>query len=240
MAMSAMTRWVVLLGLVGLVTAGCGGSTTPTVDEVTPTTSTAPEAAGGGAAASCAAAVRYDGNLYLGQGQLRRDPATTGRLVDGSVPPCNDTGGASEEAEPAQLAELEDVPVETAVLFNGGVYVREGADLPASTEPWFTAPDCTSDGEFDLVGDWLGVESHHQPRYDGDIRPPYRVEVHVTEGPADYLGATIQVHADSDTDPTLGPDDVKESLWEGGQVMALTRCADGRFEAVSLRVPPAE
>jgi hypothetical protein len=237
--MNASTRWVVLLGFAGLVAAGCGGSTSPAVDEITPSTSTAPDVAGGGVAASCAAAVQYDGSLYLGQGQLQRDPATTGRLLDGSVPACNDTGGASEEAEPAQLAELEDVPAETAVLFNGGVYVREGAEIPASAAPWFTAPECTSDGEFDLVGDWLGVQSPQEPRFDGDIRPPYRIEVHVTDGPDAYLGATIQVHADSDTDPTLGPDDVKESLWEGGQVMALTRCAGGRFEAVSLRVPPA-
>ena len=65
-----------------------------------------------------------------------------------------------------------------------------------------------------------------------------RLEVHVTEGPREYVGATIRVHAHADTDPGLGPGDVKTSLWKGGQVIAQVSCLDGRFRAHSLRSLP--
>ena len=38
---------------------------------------------GGTGSASCPAVIEYDGHAYLGGGDLKRDPATTGRLVDG-------------------------------------------------------------------------------------------------------------------------------------------------------------
>jgi len=132
---------------------------------------------------------------------------------------------------------LADVPAETAVLWNGSVYLRDGRELPAPARLWFRAPRCTTDGQFDLIGDWLGVIGPKPPRSDGDLRPPYRLEVHVTSGPDAYAGTTIQVHADAATDPRLGPNDVKTSLWNGGQVAARVDCVDGRFHAVSLRVP---
>ena len=63
--------------------------------------------------------------------------------------------------------------------------------------------------------------------------------MHVTDGPEAYVGTTIRLHADAATEPALGPRDVKESLWQGGQVAARVRCVDGRFRAVSLAVPPS-
>ncbi|HYQ31682.1 MAG TPA: hypothetical protein VEQ83_00595 [Lapillicoccus sp.] len=193
----------------------------------------------GGGEASCAAVIEYRGHAYWGSGPLKRDPATTGRLVAGVIPACDDSGGQQPEdpAEPVEVAELADVPLDTAFTWNGAVFVRAGRELPAATRPWFHAPLCRRDAEFDLTADWVGVTRQEQPRFDGDLRPPYRLEVHVTQGPEEYVGATVLVHADAATKPGLGPRDVKSSLWEGGRVTARVECVDGRFHALALRVP---
>jgi len=194
---------------------------------------------GGTASASCVAVIVYDGHSYWGQGGLKRDPPTTGRLIGAVLPGCDDTGGQLP-AEPdarVQIAELADVPISTAFLWQGTVFVRRGHGLPAVSRPWFRAPRCTTDGRFGLTGDWLGVTGPHKPRFDGDIRPPYRLEVHVVDGPKEYVGATVHVRADAGTDPVLGPRDVASSLQHGRQVVARVDCVDGQFHAVSLRVP---
>ena len=195
---------------------------------------------GGTGSSACAAVAVYQGHTYLGHGGVKRDPATTGRLVQGVLPSCDDSGG-QDPAEPdqsVQVAELVDVPLETAFEWNGGVYIRKGRELPAAAEDWFRGPRCASVGVFVLTADWLGVNGPKKPRFDGDLRPPYRLEVHVTEGPREYVGATIRVHAHADTDPGLGPGDVKTSPWKGGQVIAQVSCLDGRFRAHSLRSLP--
>jgi hypothetical protein len=194
---------------------------------------------GGGGAASCAAVIEYRGHTYWGSGPLKRDPATTGRLVAGAIPACDDSGGQQPEEpeEQVEVAELADVPLDTAFTWNGGIFVRDGRDLPAATRLWFHAPLCRRDAEFDLTADWLGVTGAEQPRFDGDLRPPYRLEVHVTQGPEEYVGTTVLVHADAATQPGLGPRDVKSSLWQGGQVTARVECVDGRFHAIALDVP---
>ena len=197
-------------------------------------------AAGGTGEASCAARIEYAGHTYTGRGGLKRDPAATGRLVTGVVPGCDDTGGqdpASGREEAVQVAELRDVPLDTALLWNDSVYVRDGRALPALTRAWVRAPRCTSRGGLDLTGDWLGVSGPRKPRFDGDVRPPYVLDVHVTDGPATYVGATIRIHVDATTDPALGPRDVRTSLCRGGQVTARITCVDGRFRAVALAVP---
>jgi hypothetical protein len=132
------------------------------------------------------------------------------------------------------VEELADVAPATAVLFRGSVYVRDGRDLPGTTRGWFRAPGCGSTGTFELTGDWLGVTGSRRPRFDGDLRPPYRLEVHVTSGPTRYVGATIMLRATRSTVPALTPSDVRTSLWRGGQVRASVRCTDRRFEALAL------
>lgn len=197
---------------------------------------------GGGGEASCAAVIEYAGHTYWGRGGLTRDPATTGRVVPAVMPVCDDSGGQDPPTAPEQpvrVAELDGVPLSTAFLWSGTIYARHGRELPASTDVWFRKQRCTSDGEFDLTADWLGVTGPRKVRFDGDLRPPYRLEVHVTDGPVTYVGTTIRLHADAATQPALRPRDVKESLWQGGQVAARVRCEGGRFRALSLVVPPS-
>lgn len=191
---------------------------------------------GDAGSASCAAVLVYDGRTYLGTARVMRDPEVTGRSMPAVLPGCDDSGGQSqaEKDESVRVYELADVASSTAVLFHGSIYIRNGRDLPKETQRWFRAPRCGTARTFEVTGDWLDVTGPKKPRFDGDIRPPYRLEVHVTSGPTRYVGATIIVRATEATDPALTPADVKASLWKGGQVSASVQCAGRRFEALAL------
>ncbi len=194
----------------------------------------------GNGAASCAAEIEYDGRTYLGHGELKREPATTGRVERGTRPGCDDGGGASGE-ERVQVAELADVPMARAVLVNGSFYVARDEPFPEQARPWFRAPRCDSEAPFELTGDWVSVQGPRRARFDGDLRTPYRAGVRVTDGPDSYLRTMIEVHATDETDPLLGPRDVKTALWRaGGQLIAEIECDGGRFRATSLRSTPGE
>ena len=195
---------------------------------------------GSSGAASCAAVLDYDGARYLGHGDLAREPATSGRTLDAVVPACDDSGGQDPDPvgdEQVRVAELEDVPIDTALLYDGAVYVREDSELPAEVRAWFVAPGCRTPGEFELAGDWTGVTTEHDPRFDGDLRPPYRLEVRVGDGPEEYVGSTVVLRATDQTDPRPGVPEVKASLWNAEPLVATVRCDGGRFVALSLEVP---
>lgn len=196
----------------------------------------------GGGEASCAAVIELDGHTYWGRGGLDRIPPTTGEALPAVVPGCDDSGGQDEPVrdESVQVQVLDGVEPRVAVLYHDTLYLREGESLPEETAAWFRASRCTTEGEFELTADWLGVRSSRKTRFDGDVRLPYRMMVRVTEGPAPYVGGKVTLRASAPTGPTLTPEDVKSSLWEGGRVEATVRCEEGRFVLVAVRpLPPA-
>ncbi|MGN6574888.1 MAG: hypothetical protein ACTHKG_04315 [Nocardioides sp.] len=209
--------------LVLLLLAGCSGSTDA-------------GRADAGGAASCADLVRYDGHRYHGHGELQRMPATTRPAGTATRLGCDDGNGASPD-EDIEVVELRDVPLGRGFLSHGQLYVRDDLDFPPAARVWFEPVRCTGAETFAMTGQWLGVESSREVRFDGDIRPPYRLTAWVTKGPAEYVDTRVTVHADEHTDPQLGPDDVRGSLWEGGDVTAQVHCKDGRFVADGLTTP---
>lgn len=178
--------------------------------------------------ALCPAELDYAGHRYVGSGELKRDPSTTGRVETAVETGC---GGGSAKVE---VAELVDLPLERAFLARGAVYFRTDLPYPEQARKWYVAPRCESAGSFEVRGGWLAVQSPNETRFDGDMRLPYRLTVHVTAGPQDYLGTTIVVHATLDTTPALGPEDVKRALWEPGVLIAHAHCEDGKFVADAL------
>jgi hypothetical protein len=186
-------------------------------------------------ATSCAARLDHDGHTYTGYGELRRDPETTGRVGSGTLRACRE-GDIS--TVPVDVAELTGVAMSRAVLVDGTLYVREDLPFPEEAGVWFVAPACSTDGAFDLAGEWLGVQGAPEPRFDGDLRPPYRVEVHVTEGPRRYVGATIEIRITDGTTPTLRSGDVRTSLWKGGGLQATVECERKRFVATAVTSSP--
>ena len=177
----------------------------------------------------CSAELEFADHHYAGHGDLVRDPAVTGRVESGTA-----TGDDCELTRPVEVAEMAEVAMERAVLAEGTVYVRTDRPVPDAARAWFAQVRCVSAGEFRLSGEWLGVRSPHAAAFDGDLRPPFRVEVHVTDGPGEYVGARVGIAATEETDPSLGPADVRDSLREGGGLVAVVHCEDGAFRATAL------
>jgi hypothetical protein len=217
LAMSALTA----------VLAGCTQGTGPE------TSLRASADADRGAAGLCPALLDYRGHRYTGHGELLRDPTTTGQFDTGSVPSC--AGGADRKV---QVAELAEIPSRRAVLVDGTLYVRADRPFPDAARRLFEAPTCRTTGRFTVRGAWLSVQGPREPRFDGDLRAPYRLGVHVEHGPPRYRSTTIQIRATTRTAPTLRPRDVKSSLWRGGDLIAEVRCIGHSFSATSLTSTP--
>lgn len=223
------------LVLAGWLLVGCGQDADPPGTAGSPAGSPG-EPRGGTAvtqSALCSAELEYAGHRYVGHGDLVRDPATTGRVETGTA-----TGDGCDLSREVEVAELADILMGRAVLAEGTVYVRADRPFPAAARTWFSPVRCASDGKLELSGKWLGVRSPRAAASDGDLRPPFDVEVHVTEGPADLLDARIRIRATEETDPSLGATDVEDSLWEDGDLAAVVRCQDGTFTATSLTSTP--
>ena len=126
---SSATTPRVALGLAALLllggVAGCG-------DRGSPAAPRGGEAVGAGSGASCAAAIRYDGHLYLMWGRPGRAPAPTGRTLPAVVPGCDDTGraGPHDPDQPVQVDVLRATDPRIAVGYRGDLYVRQGATPP--------------------------------------------------------------------------------------------------------------
>ena len=186
---------------------------------------------------SCAALLDFGGHRYTGHGELKRDPETTGRTATGTVPGCEDGNGAAPTRQ-VKVVELADIGMRRAVLVDGTLYVRTDRPFPATARAWFVAPRCEDGGRFELAGEWLSAQGGLRPRYDGDLRPPYRIGVHVTRGPRRYVASTVQLHVTRHTRPALSSKDAKASLRRGGTVTAEVRCVDGRFVTTSVTSRP--
>lgn len=182
---------------------------------------------------SCAATVQYDGRTYFGHGELKRIPETTGRTEVGTVPRCDD-GADAELGRDVDVHELREITMKHALLVGGQLYVVEGEPFPDAAQQWFSPPRCSDDGSFTLTGQWLEVTGGPKPRFDGDIRPPYLLEVRVTTGPARYVDSTVKVHADAETDPLLTSKDVERALWADGELTARVHCDSADFVADGL------
>jgi DnaJ-class molecular chaperone len=131
MTIQRATRFLALALLVlSLALAACGGKST--------------EASGGGAttgaSASCAMLVSYDGHTYLGTA-VEAATVAGESIGNGTIPPCNDTGGAgtTSPAEHVEVTSVQGVPPSVAIMLAGRndvVLVRDDVK-PHDLEEYF-------------------------------------------------------------------------------------------------------
>jgi hypothetical protein len=98
-----------------LALAACGGKSAEVTGGVTT------EVSGGGvSSASCAMLVEYDGHTYLGT-VVEAAPVAGDSLGNGTIPPCNDTGGAGTTvpAEQVEVTSVQGVPPSVAIMLAG-------------------------------------------------------------------------------------------------------------------------
>lgn len=136
MTIQRTTRFLAFALLVlPLALAACGGKSSEATEGGVTT-----EVSGGGAAASCAFIVAFDGHNYLGNA-VEVTPVAGESLGTGTIPPCDDTGGALEptSAEEVEVTEIQGVPPTVAIMLVGRtdvVLVRDDVQkLPEELQP---------------------------------------------------------------------------------------------------------
>lgn len=196
---------------------------------------------GRGSEPTCAAVLVLAGDTYRGYGDPRRVPRTGARVGTATIPACSDTNG--QPAEPAghvAVFEIPGVGAKTAVLADGGIWLRRGArQLPARLRVLYAPVRCTSTGRFTVAGTLTGIS----PTATGDdahVRTPYRAELTADHGPASlldgYSRVTIAARVTSATKSGRDSRLLRAALSGGRRVSVTMRCAGDRFEAVSLRL----
>jgi Family of unknown function (DUF6281) len=136
MTIQRTTRFLALALLtLPLSLAACGGGSTEVSGG-----QTTEATADGGVAASCAMLVSYDGHNYLGTA-VEVEPVPGESLGNGTIPPCNDTGGTGTTipAEEIEVTTMEGVPPTIAIMLAGRtdvVLVRDDVTkLPKELQP---------------------------------------------------------------------------------------------------------
>ncbi len=157
------------------------------------------------------------------------------------LPGCNDTGEVEDPLdEEVVLAEIAGIPMSVALWSVDGVVVRRGEELPAFTESWYGVPPCTLRDPVTLTGRWLGVMSQKEPRFDGDLRTPLRIDLAVEPGrgnPPELEGYTLRVHDDGSAFPGLDRPMALDALWSSRALLAVeVACRGDRYLARSFAV----
>jgi hypothetical protein len=157
-------------------------------------------------------------------------------LGTGVLPGCDDMGKGPGPDEDVEVRAIEGVDPGEAVLSGGRVLVpADDPRLPASLRGAAAPVRCELPGTFELEGRWTGVTSRLQPRYDGDVRPPYVIDFVTTDQrvTGGYADALLHARGTADSRP-LGPAEVKRMLWHDGRETLTAHCADGRFVVESI------
>jgi uncharacterized protein DUF6281 len=139
MTVQRTTRFLaVALLVLPFALAACGGKSSEATGGTSGGQTT--EVSGGGISASCAFIVEFDGHDYFGNG-VEVTPVAGESLGTGTIPPCDDTGGALEPtaAEEVEVTEIRGVPPTVAIMLAGRtdvVLVRDDVQkLPKELQP---------------------------------------------------------------------------------------------------------
>ena len=158
---------------------------------------------------SCAMVLRWEDQEYTGGFPLRQRPPLTGRLIDMVLPGCDDTGsGEAEPDEVVQVEEIEGIDPAVAVYWHEAAHLAEGAEVPPELEQYRRRRTCDPEGPTTLVTEWVGVRQRKEVRFDGDFRPPLRLDVREVE-----TGDQLRIQDLGGADPDLGKRHARRALW---------------------------
>lgn len=192
----------------------------------------------GGAGASCPYLVRFENQTWATIGS-DRSPVTGAVLGEGLVPSCNDGGGASEERT-VEVRRIRGVDPAQAVAVNGQILLPQDAEgLPPRLVDAQKPVTCSVVGTVRLRGRWTGVVSQKEARFDGDVRPPYRIDFQtsdprVTEG---YARVLVQARGTEES-RRLTQEQVEALLGSDDEDVLTTHCVGDWFVVDSLASAP--
>ena len=198
---------------------------------------------GEGDAASCALVVEFRGDRYEGH-SVQIAPEEGEPLGSAILPPCEEPDGAeSSRGERIEVAALPGVSPRRAIVWRGRddtVLVRKGESaLPPEVDQLLDAPTCDEqDAPISVSGPWLGILGADE-KTELDMKPPYDVDLFVEEASkAPYERAFLTVRVPRRLGRPLNRQDVKSSLWEGGNIDIVARCNGKDFVAQQVSVYP--
>jgi hypothetical protein len=195
---------------------GCAGTSDP------------PGVAGGSV---CALDARLAGRSYYANGGIRVIPVPGEALGTASVPDCEGDGGYTFQAMsivgvPPEIAFVD--PEREDIIF----VAEDIVSLPPELMTFRREPKCEDeDAPIRLHGLWLGIIGPHEET-EVDLLPPYRLEMRVDDASAPrYERTFLTIRVAADSGRLLTRDDVRKSLWEGGDLSVTATCAKGKFFA---------
>jgi hypothetical protein len=186
--------------------------------------------------ADCAFVVEWDGQTWVDHGAIDRVPVAGDVLGHGVVPGCDDMGQGPGPSEDVVVRSVRGVDASEAILVNGNVLLPDGVTaLPEQLRAGRGPVRCDLGGTVRLTGRWVGVTSRRESRFDGDVRPPYRVEFRTTDPRVTDGWAEVGLRALGTTGSRpLTPTEVKAMLWHEDEEVLTTHCEDGRFVVDSI------
>jgi hypothetical protein len=160
------------------------------------------------------------------------------RLGTAIVPSCEDEGAF-------RIGAFAILGVSPKVAFASpryeeAIFVAEGLkSLPRELERLRREPTCVAkDSPIHLHGRWLGIIGP-DGKTEVDLVPPYELGVRVDEASvARYERVFLTIHVGESLGQPLTRDDVRSSLWEGGDLSLTATCVDGAFWAERVTVSP--
>ncbi|GAA1933762.1 hypothetical protein [Nocardioides marmoribigeumensis] len=184
--------------------------------------------------ADCGYVVRWDGRRWTGIG-IDRSPVAGDTLGQGAVLGCDEGRGRIPD-EPVVVRSVRGVDAREAILVGGEVLLPEGSTtLPGALRGAREPVRCDLEGTARLAGRWTGATGPRKVRFDGDLRPPYRIDFVTSDQRVTDGWASVVLHARATaTSRPLRPAEVKAMLWHEGEEVLTAHCVDGRFVADSI------
>jgi hypothetical protein len=213
-------RWAVLVALMITLLTACSGTTD-------------------GHPGSCGLTARLEGRAYAASGGMRVIPRYGVRLGTAIVPSCEDEGAFRIEAF-AIVGISPDVAF-ASPRYEEAIFVAEAVkSLPPGLERLRREPTCIAkDSPIHLHGPWLGIIGPGN-KTEVDLVPPYDLEMRVDRASVErYERVFLTIHVAKSLGQPLRRDDVRSSLWQGGDLSLTATCVDDEFwaERVTASLP---
>jgi hypothetical protein len=189
-----------------------------------------------GGSGSCALTADLHGRTYTSLGGVHRIPRYVRSVGTATVPGCE--GEAPFEIRAFSVEGTNPAVAFASPAYEENVFVRDGVDsIPGAVRRVLDPPACESNGaSIELHGPWLGILGA-DGKTELDLVPPYDLSMRVDEAtPTRYERTLLTVRVQAGE--PLTREDVRSSLWKGGEIDIHAACSNGRFVVESVTASP--
>jgi hypothetical protein len=187
---------------------------------------------------SCALLARLDGRSYDAWGGVSLIPTYGDSLGSAVIPPCGNEREFRIEA--FRIVGVKPEIAFASPQYEESVFIAKGVSpLPSELERLRQEPKCIAKGgPVRLQGPWLGIIGT-DGKTEVDLVPPYNLSMRVdaASNPR-FERAFLTIHVGTELGRPLTREDLRSSLWEGGDLAVTAKCIDGEFWAEQVTASP--